>query len=68
MSLLTDTDLRTYVCGQKEWADKTKIHIYPYELNFRTRLSESICLFFNKKRGYFAMQVATAPRKLAAVL
>ena len=36
------------------------------ELNFRTRLSESIYLFFNKKRGYFAMQVATVPHKLAA--
>jgi hypothetical protein len=34
-------------------------------LNFRTRLSESIYLFFNNKRRYFAMQVATVPRKLA---
>jgi hypothetical protein len=32
-------------------------------LNFRTRLNESIYLFFNIKRGYFAMQVATLPRK-----
>jgi hypothetical protein len=36
-----------------------------YFLNFRTRLSESIYLFFNKKRRYFAMQVATLPCKLA---
>ena len=35
-------------------------------LNFRTRLSESIYLFFNKKYGYFVMQVATVPHKLAA--
>ena len=36
-------------------------------LNFRTRLSESIYVFFNKKWRYFAMQVATLPRKLAVV-
>lgn len=29
------------------------------------RLNEFIYLFFNKKRGYFAMQVATLLRKLA---
>ena len=38
------------------------------ELNFRTRLSLSIYLFFNNKRRYFAMQVATLPHKLVAVL
>ena len=37
-------------------------------LNFRTRLSESIYPFFNKKRRYFAIQVATVPRKLEAIL
>ena len=37
-------------------------------LNFRTRLSESIYPFFNKKRRYFAIQVATVPRKLEATL
>ena len=31
MSLLTDTDLQDYVCREKDWLDKTKIHIYPYE-------------------------------------
>ena len=36
-------------------------------LNFRTRLSESIYVFFNKQWRYFAMQVATLPRKLAVV-
>ena len=35
------------------------------DLNFRTWLSESIYMFFNNKRCYFAMQVATVPRKLA---
>jgi hypothetical protein len=39
-----------------------------YELNFRTRLSLSIYLFFNNKRRYFAMRVATASHKVAAVL
>jgi TRAP transporter 4TM/12TM fusion protein len=39
-----------------------------YTLNFRTRLSESIYLFFNKKHGYFAMQIATLPRKSVATL
>lgn len=38
------------------------------ELNFRTRLSESIYLFFNNKRLYFAMQVATVPHKLGVDL
>jgi hypothetical protein len=33
-------------------------------LNFRTRLSESIYLFFNNKWRYFAMQLATASHKL----
>ena len=37
-------------------------------LNFRTRLSESIYLFFNNKRCYFAMQVATVPHKLGVDL
>lgn len=31
MSLLTDTDLTDYICRQKDWLDKTKIHIYPYD-------------------------------------
>jgi hypothetical protein len=39
-----------------------------YELNFRTRLSLSIYLFFNNKRRYFAMRVTTLPRKLAVDL
>ena len=32
-------------------------------LNFRARLIEAIYLFFDNKRRYFAMQVATVPRK-----
>ena len=36
-------------------------------LNFRTCLSESIYLFFNNKRRYFAMQVTIVPHKLAVV-
>lgn len=35
-------------------------------LNFRARLIEAIYLFFDNKRRYFAMQVATVPRKGAA--
>jgi deoxycytidine triphosphate deaminase len=31
MSLLTDTDLRTGTCIEKDWSDKNKIHIFPYE-------------------------------------
>ena len=38
------------------------------KLNFRTRLNEFMYLFFNNKRRYFAMQVATVPHKLAAAL
>jgi hypothetical protein len=51
------------------YPDKVAIVDIPhgYRLNFRTRLSLSIYLFFNNKRRYFAMQVATLPHKLAAV-
>ena len=31
MSLFTDTDLRTAMCTDKEWSDKDRIHIFPYE-------------------------------------
>jgi hypothetical protein len=41
------------------------VFLFGNSLNFRKRLSESIYLFFNNKRRYFAMQVATLPRKLA---
>ena len=45
----------------------SQVLIIYYSLNLRTRLSDSIYLFFNNKRRYFAMQVATVPRKLAVV-
>jgi deoxycytidine triphosphate deaminase len=31
MSFLTDTDLSLLICSDKDWADKNKLYIYPYE-------------------------------------
>ena len=63
----TSGDDRTPQTG---WFDPVTngLDLFIKQLNFRTRLSESIYLFFNNKLRYFAMQVATVPHKLGVDL